>query len=102
MEMEYNHGHSYHLINGFHYFNVGIWESMMPIIRAGRKVLSDSSQFQDNDDLDSRLYLGLLNRESRRDYGQALKSIYADTHWIYNLDIVNELHGHSGCVNALR
>ena len=31
-----------------------------------------------------------------------IRGIYGDRHWIENLDIVNELEGHSGCVNALR
>ncbi len=28
--------------------------------------------------------------------------IYGDMDWVDDLDIVNELGGHSGCVNALR
>ena len=32
----------------------------------------------------------------------SLKGIYGDSHWVDNLDIVNELGGHHGCVNALR
>ena len=28
--------------------------------------------------------------------------VYGDKTWINDLDIVNELGGHSGCVNALR
>lgn len=31
-----------------------------------------------------------------------VKGFYGDGTWIENLDIVNELGGHSGCVNALR
>ena len=31
-----------------------------------------------------------------------IKEIYGDKAWIDDLDIVNELGGHSGCVNALR
>lgn len=31
-----------------------------------------------------------------------VRSIYGDRAWIDDLDIVNELGGHSGCVNALR
>ncbi|GAB7352950.1 hypothetical protein MBLNU459_g3525t1 [Dothideomycetes sp. NU459] len=30
-----------------------------------------------------------------------IRKIYGDRNWIQNLDIVNELDGHSGCVNAL-
>jgi nuclear receptor interaction protein len=46
----------------------------------------------------------LFRREldaGRSTYGN-LKSIYGDKHWVDNLDIVNELGGHHGCVNALR
>ena len=32
----------------------------------------------------------------------AIKGIYGDRAWVDDLDIVNELGGHSGCVNALR
>lgn len=31
-----------------------------------------------------------------------VKSFYGHTSWAEDLDIVNELGGHSGCVNALR
>ena len=31
----------------------------------------------------------------------SIKGIYGDKTWIDELDIVNELGGHSGCVNAL-
>ena len=30
-----------------------------------------------------------------------VRSVYGDKRWVYDLDIVNELDGHSGCVNAL-
>lgn len=32
----------------------------------------------------------------------AIEGLYGDKTWIDDLDIVNELGGHSGCVNALR
>ncbi|KAI1538694.1 WD and tetratricopeptide repeat containing protein [Pyrenophora tritici-repentis] len=50
------------------------------------------------------VYDRLLKREfgqERRKYSD-IRSIYGDRTWIDQLDIVNELEGHSGCVNALR
>ena len=32
----------------------------------------------------------------------SIKGLYGDRAWVDDLDIVNELGGHSGCVNALR
>ncbi|KAI5249118.1 WD40 repeat-like protein [Aureobasidium subglaciale] len=51
------------------------------------------------DSLSSRL----LRRELQDSVGPSrkVKSIYGDKNWIRDLDIVNELDGHSGCVNAL-
>ncbi|KAI5197636.1 WD40 repeat-like protein [Aureobasidium subglaciale] len=51
------------------------------------------------DSLSSRL----LRRELQDSAGPSgkVKSIYGDKNWIRDLDIVNELDGHSGCVNAL-
>ena len=51
--------------------------------------------------------LTLQDRLLRRDLGEgsrysAIRGIYGDREWIDDLDIVNELGGHSGCVNALR
>ena len=51
--------------------------------------------------------LTLQDRLLRRDLGNrsrysSIKGIYGDKSWIGDLDIVNELGGHSGCVNALR
>ncbi|KEQ76703.1 WD40 repeat-like protein, partial [Aureobasidium namibiae CBS 147.97] len=45
----------------------------------------------------------LLRRELHDSAGRSRKvrSIYGDKNWIRDLDIVNELDGHSGCVNAL-
>ncbi|KAF2155884.1 WD40 repeat-like protein [Myriangium duriaei CBS 260.36] len=34
-------------------------------------------------------------------HANGLRSIYGNSNWISDLDIVNELSGHSGCVNAL-
>ena len=50
--------------------------------------------------------LTLQDRLLRRELGDgsrysAIKGIYGDKDWIKNMDIVNELGGHSGCVNAL-
>ncbi|KAL9056128.1 MAG: hypothetical protein Q9206_002860 [Seirophora lacunosa] len=48
----------------------------------------------------------LRDRLLQRELGQAsknttVKGLYGDRSWVENLDIVNELGGHSGCVNAL-
>ncbi|KAL6715633.1 hypothetical protein ACLMJK_006594 [Lecanora helva] len=50
--------------------------------------------------------LTLQDRLLKRDLGNtsrysAIKGLYGDRCWIDDLDIVNELGGHSGCVNAL-
>ena len=34
--------------------------------------------------------------------GTRVKDFYSDRTWVDDLDIINELGGHSGCVNALR
>jgi nuclear receptor interaction protein len=50
------------------------------------------------------VYDRLLKREvgqERRNYAD-IRGIYGDRQWIDDLDIVNELDGHSGCVNTLR
>jgi len=46
----------------------------------------------------------LLRRELDDPIGRTTKirHIYGNKNWVRNLDIVNELDGHSGCVNALR
>ena len=49
----------------------------------------------------------LQDRLLRRELGDrskyaSLRGVYGDRGWIDNLDIVDELRGHSGCVNALR
>lgn len=47
-------------------------------------------------------YDRLLKRElGDRTRYSAIKGLYGDKNWIQNLDIVNELDGHNGCVNAL-
>ncbi|THW22540.1 WD40 repeat-like protein [Aureobasidium pullulans] len=45
----------------------------------------------------------LLRRELQDSAGPSrkVKSIYGDKNWVRDLDIVNELDGHAGCVNAL-
>lgn len=50
-----------------------------------------------------QLYSKLLDRElGLRDTKYSrVRDIYGDRQWIRDLDIVNELSGHSGCVNAL-
>lgn len=49
----------------------------------------------------------LQDRIFRRELGHtsrfsAISGLYGDRGWVDDLDIVNELGGHSGCVNALR
>lgn len=49
----------------------------------------------------------LHDRLLRRELGDSsrfskIRGIYGDRAWVKELDIVNELGGHSGCVNALR
>lgn len=49
----------------------------------------------------------LYDRIWRRELGEdsrfaSIHGIYGSKDWVENLDIVNELGGHSGCVNALR
>jgi nuclear receptor interaction protein len=49
----------------------------------------------------------VYDRLLAREIGQArskytgIRAIYGDRQWVEHLDIVNELEGHSGCVNAL-
>jgi nuclear receptor interaction protein len=52
----------------------------------------------------STVYDRLLRRELATDRKRypGVRGIYGDRQWVQNLDIVNELEGHSGCVNALR
>jgi len=56
---------------------------------------------------DSKLINTVYDRVLQRELGNErryskVRGIYGDRKWIDNLDIVNELGGHSGCVNALR
>jgi DDB1- and CUL4-associated factor 6 len=45
----------------------------------------------------------LLRREVGKEPANAyVRRLYGDKAWVDDLDIVNELGGHSGCVNALR
>lgn len=49
----------------------------------------------------------LYGRIWRREAGETsphvdIRGIYGSKEWINDLDIVNELGGHTGCVNALR
>ena len=45
----------------------------------------------------------LLNRTlGQKRSHLAVPPIYGDHAWVKDLDIINELGGHSGCVNALR
>jgi nuclear receptor interaction protein len=51
------------------------------------------------DSLDVKLLRKQLGDKRRH---SSVKTIYGDRSWINDLDIVNELGGHTGCVNALR
>jgi len=49
------------------------------------------------------VYDRLLRREvatDRNRYSSVL-GLYGDKQWVQDMDIVNELEGHNGCVNAL-
>ena len=51
------------------------------------------------------IYDRLLRREvatSRNKPYSSVLGLYGDRQWIKDMDIVNELEGHNGCVNALR
>jgi len=50
------------------------------------------------------IYEKLLGRElgASGKPAKVLRDLYGDTAWVRDLDIVNELSGHRGCVNALR
>ena len=50
-------------------------------------------------DLDTILFRGRLAERARR---PSIKGLYGNKNWVEDLDIVNELGGHTGCVNALR
>lgn len=51
----------------------------------------------------NQLYDRIWRRESG-DLSQytSIRGIYGSKEWVDDLDIVNELGGHTGCVNALR
>jgi nuclear receptor interaction protein len=51
------------------------------------------------DSLDVKLLRKQLGDKRRH---TSVKTIYGDRSWISDLDIINELGGHTGCVNALR
>jgi nuclear receptor interaction protein len=49
----------------------------------------------------------VYDRLLQREIGQAgskytgVHGVYGDRQWVEDMDIVNELEGHTGCVNAL-
>jgi nuclear receptor interaction protein len=49
--------------------------------------------------LEDRFFRRELGEDSRY---SSVQGLYGDKHWVDELDVVNELGGHSGCVNALR
>jgi hypothetical protein len=51
----------------------------------------------------SSVYSRILRRElGDVSHSPNIRGLYGAKEWIQNLDIVNELGGHTGCVNALR
>lgn len=52
-----------------------------------------------DDNVDFRLLHRALGGRQLR---QSVRKLYGDRSWAEDLDIVNELGGHTGCVNALR
>lgn len=45
----------------------------------------------------------LLYRELQGNHGVgAINKLYGDRRWVRDLDIIAELRGHDGCVNALQ
>lgn len=50
-------------------------------------------------DLDIKL---LKRKLGRKRIHNVVRPLYGDRTWTKDLDIVNELGGHTGCVNALR
>lgn len=45
----------------------------------------------------------LLYRELHGSSGRSSsKNLYGDRRWVQDLDIVGELRGHNGCINALQ
>jgi DDB1- and CUL4-associated factor 6 len=51
----------------------------------------------------SSIYTRILQRElGETSHYSNISGIYGSKDWAENLDIVNELGGHTGCVNALR
>lgn len=51
------------------------------------------------DVLEDRL---LLREQDLGGTNSSIRGAYGDIGFVNDLDIVNELHGHTGCVNALR
>ena len=51
------------------------------------------------DNLHVRLLRRALGQKRKH---RSIKTLYGDNTWVEDLDIVNELGGHTGCVNALR
>lgn len=51
------------------------------------------------DSLDVRLLKRSLGASAR---DRSVKTLYGHKTWVEDFDIVNELGGHTGCVNALR
>lgn len=51
------------------------------------------------ENLDVKLLKRVLGRQGPY---RSIHQVYGDRTWVKDLDIVNELGGHTGCVNALR
>ena len=52
-----------------------------------------------NSSLDALLLRRQIGERGRHN---SIKTIYGHKQWVDDLDIINELGGHTGCVNALR
>ena len=70
-----------------------------PILTSSIRIILFDSEMTIESTLDGRL----LRRELEGSSGPAsVSGIYGLKKFVDDLDIVNELHAHSGCVNALR
>lgn len=77
---------------------------MLAAVRSNSTIfssLTNNPHFYDN--MKATIYDRLMRRElGTRSVYSSIGGMYGDRKWIKDLDIVNELDGHNGCVNALR
>lgn len=97
-----------------------LWSSVYPSVPASKLSATCVSPIRDSDpsqpfatghslcsinigNMEDNLDVRLLHRAlGGRRLRQSIKRFYGDRSWAEDLDIVNELGGHTGCVNALR